>query len=190
MLKNYRAVLVSFLLIAALRSFAQTEAGVVFNGVFSNQQTPIAITCPVSGCSPSNPNANAGFSFEGFLAHRLANFHVASLSVELPVLVIPNRGTSLAGASFSTVAVTPGLRMSFIPGRSVSPFLSAGGGFAHFSGNLPSSTKAAGLIGGGLDFKTPLPHLGVRMQLQDLITSGPSSGLQNFIAGGGVVFRF
>lgn len=103
MLRSYRAALVSFLLVAPLAVFAQTEAGLVLNGVFSSQQRSvsiIAITCPVSGCSPSSPNANNGVSFEGFLAHRFAN---SSVSVELPVLVIPNRGTDLPGVSFSTV---------------------------------------------------------------------------------------
>jgi hypothetical protein len=194
MLRNYRAVLVSCLLVVPLAVLAQTEAGLVVNGVFSSQQRSVsilAIPCPITGCSPSSPSANNGVSFEGFLAHRFANFHVASLSGELPVLVIPNRGTDVPGVSFSTVAVTPGLRLNFVPSRSVSPFLSVGGGFAHFSGGLPSATQAAVVFGGGVDFKTPLPHLGVRMQLRDLITpGGPSRALQNFLAGGGVVFKF
>lgn len=190
MLRNYRAVLVSFLLAAPLAAFAQTEAGVVVNGVFSNQQNSVAITCVITGCGPNTPNANNGVSFEGFLAHRLANFHVASLAVELPVLVIPTRGTDLPGVSFSTVAVTPGLRLNLIPGRSISPFLSVGGGIAHFSGGLGSTTKGAAVLSGGVDFKTRLPHLGIRLQLRDLITPGPSNGLQNFLPGGGVVFKF
>jgi hypothetical protein len=56
-------------------------------------------------------------------------------------------------------------------------------------------THGAARFGGGIDFKTPLPHLGARVELKDLITPWPSlfpkSGvMQNFLFGGGVVFKF
>jgi hypothetical protein len=188
------------MLVAPPAAFAQTEAGFMVNGVVSSQPQgiAIAITCPVTGCPAGFPlatHANAGVGYEGFLAHRLVGFHAASLSVELPVLGIPNRGTNLSNLSFSTVAVTPGLRLSFVPHQSVSPFLSAGGGIVHFSGDTSSVTHGAARFGGGIDFKTPLPHLGARIDLKDLITPWPSlfpkSGvMQNFVFGGGVVFKF
>jgi len=196
-------LLALILLIAPLAAFAQTEAGFTVNGVVSSQPNGIAViavTCPVTGCPPGSTNpiathVNAGAAYEGFLAHRLVGFEVASLSVELPVLGIPNRGTNLSNASFSTVAVTPGLRVSFVPKASISPYLSAGGGIVQFSGDTSSVTHGAARFGGGLDFKTPLPHLRVRVDLKDLITPWPSlfpkSGvMQNFLFGGGVVFKF
>lgn len=188
------------MLVAPLAAFGQTEAGFMVSGVVSSQPSGIAIalTCPVTGCPPGNAIAthvNAGVAYEGFLAHRVVGFHAASLSVELPVLGIPNRGTNLSNISFSTVAVTPGLRLSFAPKGSISPYLSAGGGIAHFSGDASSVTHGAARFGGGVDFKTPLPHIGGRIELKDLITPWPSvfvkSGvMQNFVFGGGVVFKF
>jgi hypothetical protein len=203
LLRINRAVVLFILLVAPLPIFAQTEAGFMVSGVVSSQPDGIAIiavTCPVTGCPPgvANPIAthvNAGAAYEGFLAHRVVGFRAASLSVELPVLGIPNRGTNLNNVSFSTVAVTPGLRLSFVPHQSVSPFLSAGGGIVHFSGDTSSVTHGAARFGGGIDFKTPLPHLGARFEVKDLITPWPSlfpkSGvMQNLLFGGGVVFKF
>ena len=182
----------------SLPALAQNEAGFVAHGLFSTQPNGIAIavTCPVFGC-PSSPTAvhvNSGVSFEGFIARRLVNAHIASLAIELPVLVMPNRGTNLA-STFSTVAVTPGVRVNFLPSQGTSPFLSAGGGVVHFSGDTPSATHGAGLVGGGFDFKTPLPHLGARVEVRDLLTPWPglfpkSGVMNNVVAGAGVVFRF
>jgi hypothetical protein len=194
------AVLAVIMLVAPLAALAQTETGFMVSGVVSSQPggTAIAVTCPVTGCPPGLPLAthvSTGVAYEGFLAHRVASFQAVSLSVELPVLGIPNRGSNLNNASFSTVAVTPGLRLSFAPKASISPYLSAGGGIAHFSGDTSSATHGAARFGGGLDFKTPLPHIGGRIELKDLITPWPSlfpkSGvMQNFVFGGGVVFKF
>jgi hypothetical protein len=180
-------------------AMAQTETGFVVHGLFSSQPNGIAIgvTCPVTGCpqpSPTADHVNAGVSFEGFVARRLVNAHVASLAVELPVLVMPNRGTDLA-STFSTVAITPGVRVNFLPRQGASPFLLAGGGIVHFSGDTPSATKGAGLVGGGFDLRTPVPHLGARIEVKDLLTPWPSlfpkSGvMNNVVAGAGVVFKF
>jgi len=195
-----RTLLTAFFFIIPLFALAQTETGFVVHGLFSgqpNQSGFISLICPVTGCpqpSPTADHVNAGVSFEGFVARRIVNAHLASLSIELPVLAMPNRGTNLA-SSFTTVAVTPGLRANFLPGKGVSPFLSAGGGIVHFSGDTPSATHGAGLFGGGFDFKTPLPHLGVRFEVKDLITPWPglflkSGVMNNVVAGGGVVFKF
>jgi len=181
-----------------LPALAQNEAGFVVHGLFSTQPNgfAIAVTCPIFGCppSPTATHVNSGVSFEGFVARRLINAHFASLGVELPVLAMPNRGTNLSN-TFSTVAVTPGVRVNFLPGQGTSPFLSAGGGVVHFSGDTPSATHGAGLVGGGFDFKTPLPHLGARVEVKDLLTPWPglfpkSGVMNNVVAGAGVVFKF
>jgi hypothetical protein len=188
------------MLVAPLAALAQTETGFMVSGVVSSRpgDIAIAVTCPVPDCPPGRPIAthvNVGVAYEGFLAHRVANFQAVSLSVELPVLGIPSRGTNFGNVSFSTVAVTPGLRLNFAPQASISPYLSAGGGIAHFSGDANSATHGAARFGGGVDFKTPFPHIGGRIELKDLITPWPSlfpkSGvMQNFVFGGGVVFKF
>jgi hypothetical protein len=192
-----RALVAVVLFVIPALAMAQTETGFVVHGLFSSQpnSTAIAVTCPVTGCSsPTAEHVNAGISFEGFVAHRLIDAHVASLAVELPVLVIPNRGTNLT-STFSTVAATPGVRVNFLTRQAASPFLSAGGGIVHFGGDTPSATKGAGLVGGGFDFKTALPHLRARIEVKDLLTPWPSlfpkSGvMNNVVAGAGLVFKF
>jgi hypothetical protein len=192
------------LLAAPAGAFAQTEAGFMVNGVVSNQPNPnffitaSAVICPFPACTPSGPrvtHVNAGVSYEGFLAHRLVGFRAASLSFELPVLGMPNRGTNVSNVSYSTVAVTPGFRFTFLPKASTSPYISFGGGIVHFSGDTPSVTHAATRFGGGFDAKTPLPHVGLRIEVKDLISARPpllNTGgvMHNVLFGGGVLFKF
>jgi hypothetical protein len=188
-----RVLLAGTLFAIALPAFSQTEAGVVVHGVFSSQPSFVAITCVIP-CPVTATHVNNGVAIEGFVSRSIVNVHVASLSLELPLVDIPNRGTNL-NASFSTFALTPGVRLSFLPHSGVSPFLSAGGGFAHFSGDMPSATKGAVLTGGGIDFKTRVPLIGIRVEAKDLLTPWPSlvrgSGvMNNVLVGGGLVLRF
>jgi hypothetical protein len=59
-----------------------------------------------------------------------------------------------------------------------------------------SNTTWAFQAGGGLDLKTPIPVLGLRLEVRDLVTGLPDADLtsdvshHNLFAGGGVVFRF
>ena len=98
---------------------------------------------------------------EGNLAHRLANLHVASFHLELPLLGSPNR--TAPGTSFSSIFFTPGVKVKFsLP--LLSPFLSVGGGLAHFSTGTNvggSSTTGAFQVGGGVDVNTPIPLIGL-----------------------------
>src|SRR5215467_1320522 len=95
-----RTLLTAFFFIIPLFALAQTETGFVVHGLFSgqpNQSGFISLICPVTGCpqpSPTADHVNAGVSFEGFVARRIVNAHLASLSIELPVLAMPNRGTN------------------------------------------------------------------------------------------------
>jgi len=144
---------------------------------------------------------------EGELGVRLLNAHVASLSVELPIAGITSQKLTLASTpgtvvdNLSTVFITPGLRLKLLPVSPISPWVSIGGGWAHYSLDTAATTqnKAAIQYGGGLDFKTGLPLLGFRAEVRDFVTGDPdfgvfsiSSGLHhhNILVGGGIVLRF
>src|SRR5262249_3358122 len=149
-------------------------------------------------------------SYEGVIAHRIENLHLASFYLELPVVGIPSRtvrhATLLPGSanvfqSYSSIFFTPGLRLKFaVPG--ISPFVSVGGGFAHFSpdtsslGTTPSSsTTGAFQVGGGVDLGTPIPLLRLRGEVREFYTGNPfSSSLEmsrhNIFVGGGLVLHF
>jgi hypothetical protein len=88
------------------------------------------------------------------------------------------------------------LRLKFAPSSGVSPFLSAGGGLGRFKAGSTSDNHGAFQVGGGLDFKTPLPLLGFRFETRDFVTGSPSfstltnNHLNNLFVGGGVTLHF
>jgi hypothetical protein len=193
-------VLAAFIFFSVNALAQKNEAGVTFGGMFTvgAKGSPICeaiLVCPTNvdiGISPS-------FALNGSFAHRVADFKAAALYLELPLLANPSRseGTFLSG-NFSTLFFTPSLRAQFAPSASISPFLSAGGGFGHFSGQ-GSNTQWATQFGGGLDFKTHLPHLGFRVEVRDFINGRPSIGelsnitaghMQQVYVGGGLVLKF
>ncbi|HET9744043.1 MAG TPA: hypothetical protein VFQ00_14935 [Terriglobales bacterium] len=129
------------------------------------------------------------------MAHRLFNAHLASLHFELPVVGIPKRTAS--GEGFSSVYFTPGLRLRLsLP--LISPFVSVGGGFAHFSTSVSSSnlnasrTTGAFDFGGGVDVSTPIPLIGLRGEVRDFYTgvTGFSNTQHNVFVGAGIVLKF
>jgi hypothetical protein len=178
-------------------------------------------TCAVTR-SPVGIETKAGF--EGTYARRILDAHAASLYVELPVLGVPDREvhlptlliaarfpppTEATPLDFSSIFFTPSLKVKLLPAAPIAPFFSAGGGFAHFSSRTlfeglganstlsTSNTTGAFQIGGGVDIKTPLPHLGFRAQVREFWTGQPKFNFggkldhhQNLFAGGGVVFHF
>ena len=101
----------------------------------------------------------------------------------------------LTGGSYSSVFFTPGLRVKFfLP--VISPFLSAGGGFAHFSSsanvNNTNSTTGAFQVGAGFDVSTPIPSISLRGEVREFYTGAASftSTQHNVFAGGGIVLNF
>ncbi|HET9365797.1 MAG TPA: hypothetical protein VFP71_12375 [Candidatus Angelobacter sp.] len=143
---------------------------------------------------------------EGAASVRMLNAHVAALRLELPVAAIPSQPLGLAGFAdhISSLFITPGFKVSVLPGAPISPWASVGGGWAHYStpGNI-SENKGALEYGGGLDFNTRLPLLGFRAEVRDFVTGDPArliagpgttttQGLHhhNVLVGGGIVLRF
>jgi hypothetical protein len=179
----------------------QNEASLTLGGMFTRSSQGIA-TCeviPVCPQSPVSVDIGTAFSVSAGFARRFADFHAASLHAEFPLLITPSRnGIGFLGHDFSTVFFTPSIRAQFAPSAAVSPFLSGGAGLAHFSGSGSDMTWTF-QFGGGLDFKTPLPHFAIRVEARDFISGKPSIGelinvtsghLQQVYAGGGVVIKF
>jgi hypothetical protein len=196
----------------AQKNEASISAGAVAT---SNQQTMnLVFTCPVffPNCGgPFRMSTDPGVAFEGDYVREIFNFHAASLGAEFPILGIPGRDvtTTVAGGqppgiapfanSYSSIFFTPSARIKFLPGGAAAPFLSLGGGFAwHIAGT--TVRRGALQFGGGVDFKTPLPHLGIRAEVRDFLakrflenTTGSlvsPERLHNVFAGVGVVVRF
>src|SRR5215475_9233042 len=189
--------LLFFVLLISGHSFAQSnEIGFLVGGTLSpNTDHVSGVACIATdpNCAASN-HTSGQISYEGVIAHRIENLHLASFYVELPVVGIPSRtvrhATLLPGSanvfqSYSSIFFTPGLKLKLsVPG--ISPFVSVGGGFAHFSpdtnslGVSPSSsTTGAFQVGGGLDLHTPIPFLGLRGEVREFYTGNPFSSNVN-----------
>jgi len=210
--KSALIVAISLFLISGY-SFAQSnEIGFLVGGTLSPNTDHVGgVACVANDPNCAAANHTSGqISYEGVIAHRIENLHLASFSIELPVVGIPSRtarhATVIPGStnifqSFSSIFFTPGLRLKLsVPG--ISPFVSVGGGFAHFSSDTSSqgaagssSTTGAFQVGGGIDLTTPIPRVGFRGEVREFYTGFPSvltvgTSRHNLFVGGGLVLRF
>jgi hypothetical protein len=188
--------------VAFVAGGAFASDGKVFNGI-------VCITAPCPDTSTVQTGNHVFFA--GAVAYRLANFKLASLHVELPLAGVPSSSVTIGFSpalveKFSSVFITPSLRVKLTPNAAISPFASVGGGWARYNNGADTHTKPALQVGGGLDIKTPLPYLGFRAEARDFITGQPDFGLvfatttgagssvqerrHNLLAGGGVVLKF
>jgi hypothetical protein len=202
------SVLFVILCVSTFAVAQKADAAFVVGGSFVSD-TNTTFIAPVIGSTSATIKTDHHIFLEGALGVRLLNAHLVSLHAELPVAGIPSQPLTVAGVPtvidhLGTVFITPGLRLKFAPIAPISPWVSIGGGWAHYSLNTAGLTQNKGAVqyGGGLDFKTNLPLLGFRAEVRDFVTGDPdfgfgsifttSSGLHhhNILVGGGIVLRF
>jgi len=199
-----RCALLLILLLTGVAVYAQkTEVSMTLGAAVSpDGKEPLscsnAITCTIPQGTSNTISIGSGFTWQVSLAYRLANLKAAALYVELPFTNAPSRTGTSFSRNFSSVFFTPSAHVKFLPGRSISPFASVGGGVAHIS-SLDSTGNAGALqLGGGVDFRTPLRVLSIRTEVRDFILGHASvsplgnfsSHVQNIFAGGGIVLKF
>ena len=200
-------LLLAIACVSTAASAQKADAALVLGGAFTSdiKQT---FTPTVGPSVVETLKFEHHFFLEGAASVRLLNAHLASLHVELPVAGIPSQSTPkvFGGVPFhlSALFITPGLRLKVLPASPISPWVSVGGGWAHYSSDdNVTVNKGAVQYGGGLDFKTGLPLLGFRAEVRDFVTSDPSAlivgpsttpmkGLHHHsvLVGGGIVLRF
>lgn len=195
-MKKFFPVFSLVLLFSTFTSAQSTEIGVLAGGMFTSDAPPQSLACPIGVTCPP-PTAThmpTRIAYEGVLAHRLVNFHLAGIHLELPVVGVPTQSLVTAGLrqDFSTIYVTPGIRLQV--GLPIfSPFIAAGGGLAHYSGtaSLDSSTVGAFQVGGGFDFSV-IPLLKFRAEVREFHNGTPNFnvGQNNVFAGAGLVLKF
>ena len=177
------------------------------------QKAEIALT--VGAYHPVNNSFSSGnaFAIEGDIAARLASVPFIALYLEVPVAGtlqdVPVNSASLTSTgSYSSIFVTPGLRLKLAPGFPISPYVAAGGGLAHFSrsasqtpsGSSSSINKGVFDIAGGLDVKIA-PFLSLRGEVRDFYSGSPELSLNqvtgtfnqrqhNILGTAGLVLRF
>ena len=137
-------------------------------------------------------------------AHRIAHVPFLGLYFEIPVVVAPKSVIHVNSTDYSSLYVTPGLKLKFAPSFPISPYIAGGVGFARFHTGSTSvtsdqtDTKAVFDIGGGLDFKIA-PFFSARAEVRDfysglpnfdLVSNGLNGRQNNVVPQVGLVFRF
>jgi hypothetical protein len=188
-----------------VRKFALILLMFVGATVASAQSNDIALTGGGLFAFTNPLDLGAAWALEGTFAHRLAAPPVVSVYLEVPVAgsfssSIPTLSGLSIARSYTSLFVTPGLRLKLAPGFPLSPYLSAGIGYAHFNHQLFNGTSSANDsfafdVGGGLDLKIA-PYVGLRGEIRDFNSGGLdiptlAFGRQNSLfVTAGVVVRF
>lgn len=164
-----------------LRKLLLMAVSVLFVGSAFAQKNDVALTGG-GYLEVTNPlNLGAAWALEGSYARRFAGVPLLSVSWELPVAgssgsSIPTIAGLNIATSYSSLFITPGVRVRLAPSFFVSPYLAAGVGLGHFNKTLitgvnTSNNTLAVDIAGGLDMKI-LPHTSLRGEIRDFNSGG------------------
>ena len=142
--------------------------------------------------------------------YRLWSNAALALSGEIQMLASPLRevtGPANSTRDYSSLYVTPGIRVKLNPDGRVQPYGAIGGGYALYEqstttlAGAPNSAprhigRGALMYGAGADVPV-LRWLAIRGEVRDFYTGNPAynrpvvgSGQHNLVAGGGFVLRF
>lgn len=218
MTKRILSILLFSLFLMTASAFAQNDIALSIGGAFTPDSTAnnkTLLTCVIlPNCNTSTIKTSSSTAYEATLGLRLISVKTASISLEVPLMGVPARGVSSSTGTvpvprdFSSVFFTPSVRFRVLPNAGISPFVSVGAGFVHyrdskmltnfFPNPFSTGTNAGAFqVGGGVDLKTPVPHLGLRGEVREFLTGRPNFGVnfasghqQNLFVGGGVVLRF
>ncbi|MBZ5721641.1 MAG: porin family protein [Acidobacteriia bacterium] len=205
--RSWVAVLLAMALLAAHAAAQQkNEVAVVVGRIFVDGQK-----VPNTNFFNNTVNFGEGLTFEGSYGRRIKGGEFAALTFEVPVLFTPdqqlNYGINTIPESYKAFFVTPSLRASIFAANAVSPWVSFGGGFGHFSesstlvfgGPNPGKTgTTTGVfqIGVGADVRI-WKNFSLRGEWRDYSSGVPQlnvntgkSRQSNYFVGGGVVWHF
>jgi hypothetical protein len=203
------AVLAVTMSILGASAFAQDEknelTGMIGRTFISDQG--------IQGATYFNPfvRSGKGLTFEVNYARVLFSTPIYALSGEVPAVFNLdeklNSGSNVVPSSYKQIFVTPSARLNLFPATAVSPWVSFGGGFGHFSENdtllyggpNPGGSTTSGVIQGGLGLDVRVWHrFSIRGQVRDFWSGTPSLPLadtgktrqNNYFVGGGVIYHF
>jgi len=214
-----KSLLIMSVFLFSIPVFAQNnELSFSVGGTFATGQTATTVLPPVScGNTPAfcviqrTLDSSSGVAFMGNFSRRITAFGPAAFYIEAPVIGGPGRDAALSFRSgtflgnvltFSATSLffTPSAKVRFLESSRISPFATVGGGLGHLG--LVGGARNTGALqfGGGVDFRSPIRHLGLRMEARDFVTGGnlTSGGLAHVspshqhvvFVGGGPVWRF
>ena len=153
----------------------------------------------------------AGTALQANYARRFLSLPFADLFGEVHFLASPQEriasGIGAVTRDVATLYVTPGVRLKFLPGRKLSPWVAGGAGYSLYEQSTVTISGAANTaprhtsgiavqFGGGVDLKI-LPHLALRAEIREFYSGSPAfnlpvtgTGQLHTVAGGGIVLRF
>ena len=167
----------------------------------------------IPGAPSYDPNLHFGngLTFEVNYARRVMGAGLFSLALEVPFVVDPvedvHSAQEVTPKQYSSFFVTPAARLNVLPDLAVSPWVSFGGGFGHFSesstlefgGPNPGKTgTTTGVLQGGLGLDVRIfGHFSLRGEAREFwsgvpqlnVTTGKSRQY-NLFAGAGIVWHF
>lgn len=156
-----------------------------------------------------------GLTFELNYSRRLFGNAIYAISGEIPAAFNLdedlNSGGPVVPVDYRQIFITPAFRVNLFPETAVSPWVSFGGGFAHFSenenllyyGTNPGGSTNSGVMQAGLGLDlNPFQHrfhrFGFRGEVRDFWSGTPDLPLadtgktrqHNFFVSGGVIIHF
>ena len=152
-----------------------------------------------------------GLTFEINYARHVMGGEVLALALEVPFVVDPaqdlHTAQNLVPKQYSSYFVTPAARLNVFPRTAVSPWVSFGGGFGHFSesstlvfgGTNPGKTgTTTGVLQAGLGLDVKLyKNFSLRGEAREFWSGVPQLNVDtgksrqyNLFAGGGIVWHF
>ena len=167
----------------------------------------------ISGAPSYDPDLRfgKGLTFEVNYARRVMGGELWSLALEVPFVVNPvedlHAAQNVIPKQYSSFFVTPAARLNAFPETAVSPWISFGGGFGHFSesstlvfgGANPGKTgTTTGVLQGGLGLDVKIyKHFTLRGEGREFWSGVPQLNVNtgkshqyNLFAGGGIVWHF
>ena len=170
----------------------------------------------IKGALPPNNlvRSGKGLTFEVNYSHRFFGTAIYSVSGEVPAVFNLDEDLdsgNVVPKDYKAIFVTPSARVNLFPATAVSPWVSFGGGFAHFSesktllfgGTNPGGSSTTGVVqaGFGLDvnpFQRRFSRFGFRLDVRDFWSGTPNFPLadtgktrqHNYFVGGGVIWHF
>lgn len=204
-----RLLMVAFLTVTATSLIASAQenqlSGLIGRTFISDQG--------IIGANFTNPTVHFGngLTFEANYGRHLLGQGFTRLYVEVPAEFNfdedLNAGANVIPENYKSFFVAPSARANFFAMTAINPWLSFGGGFAHFSesSNLvfggpnpgkTGTTTGAMQFGAGLDVRFK-PRWMVRGGIRDFWTGTPElnvntgkSHQHNYFVGGGIVWLF
>jgi hypothetical protein len=165
---------------------------------------------PNAGLSNNNIHFGNGLTFEANYGRHFMGNGFTQLTFEVPAVFNLDQDIQFAAnavpESFKSIFVAPSMRANVFATTAVSPWVSFGGGFGHFSpssqlvfgGKSPAGSTNTGVLqmGFGLDVHV-WRHFSVRGQVRDFWSGSPDLNVStgkghqhNFFVGGGVIWHF